>query len=294
VARILRRRATLPPRRHGGLPRRRALPRLIAQFPDFDPKYATNERGEPGRKAVVTAVSRIGPAYARFDQLMRDRAFLDRFGQIAGIPGLLYDPDYLGGDTHENLDGQELDTHVDFNFHPTRGWHRRLNLILFLNDDWDPAWGGNLELLRDPWDAEPIMVPPRANRAVLFETTGRSWHGFRRILLPADTHTSRRTLAVYFYTKDRPAEETAPNHGTTYYQRPLPAHLQPGHTLTQDDLWELERLLTRRDTQIRFLYKREQEVSHVMQGITRSPSFRIGRALTWPGRALRRWMSRPK
>ena len=50
---------------------------------------------------------------------------------------------------------------------------------------------------------------------------------------------------------------------------------------------ELRALLTRRDGQIRFLYERELEISRTITGITRSPSFRIGRALTWPLRKLR-------
>lgn len=259
---------------------------LIAQFPAVESGQSANERGERGRKAVHPELGKLGGDYRRFDRLMRSPAFLSVMARITAIPDLIYDPDYIGGGTHENLVGQELDTHVDFNYHPARRLHRRLNLIVFLNPEWDESWGGCLELLPDPWSPGE-SVAPLANRAVIFETTEASWHGFRRITLPSGSGVSRRSIAVYFYTKDRPPMETAASHGTVYYQRPLPDHLQPGHTLKAEDVLEIQTLLARRDKQIEFLYHRELEFSEAIEAIVRSPSFRLGRALTWPLRALR-------
>jgi 2OG-Fe(II) oxygenase superfamily len=264
---------------------------LMAEFPPFNSKLAVNERGETGRKAAVPGLAKLGPAYRRFDRLMQDREFLALVGGVTGISELLYDPEYIGGGTHENLDGQDLDPHVDFNYHPLRQLHRRLNLIVFLNADWDESWGGCLELLRDPWatgeDARKVVVP-LANRCVIFETTEASWHGFSRIATPPGKGiSSRRSIAVYFYTRGRPERQTAPSHGTIYYQRPLPDRIVPGYTLGEGDIDEMQSLLARRDKQIRFLYDRELKFSEAIEAIAGSASFRLGRALTWPLRALR-------
>lgn len=269
------------------------LKQLMAEFPAFDTTNALNERGETGRKAVFTDLERLGPAYARFDKLIRSPEFLALISRITGIPSLLYDPEYIGGGTHENLDGQELDSHVDFNYHPRRQWHRRLNLIVFLNSEWERDWGGCLELLPDPWTPEgarpAAVVAPVANRAVLFETNEHSWHGFRRIQLPnGRPNLSRRSIAVYFYTEARPESETEASHGTLYVHRPLGEHIRVGHTLQQKDVDEIRTLLARRDVHMKFLYERELEFSRVISGIVKSPSFRLGRALTWPARAIRR------
>ena len=263
---------------------------LMAEFPQFDEERARNEMGGVGRKAVFADLPKLGPAYAKFDRLMRDPAFLALMGRITSVPGLLYDPEYIGGGTHENLEGQELDTHVDFNYHPKTSTHRRLNLIVFLNPDWEESWGGRLELLRDPWATgdDVKTVTPLANRCVIFETTEASWHGFRRIQLPAGKNVSRRSIAVYFYTREAPPRGAAPTHATFYFQRPLPEHIRPGYTLREEDVTEIQTLFARRDQHTQFLYEREMEFSRNLTNIALSRGFRWGRRLAAPVELLRR------
>jgi hypothetical protein len=265
---------------------------LCRQFPPFDDRHAVNELGNVGRKAVVAALRRIGPAYERFDGLMQSSAFRTLLGALTGIPGLLYDADYFGGGTHENRNGQELDIHIDFNYHPRTYTHRRLNLIVFLNPEWREEWGGCLELHENPW-APPsedftVKVLPLRNRCVIFETTSASWHGFSEIKTPQDrSSASRRSIAVYFYTKERPQEEIAPRHSTVYVPQRVPECVQAGHTLTAPDVHRLEVLFQRRDDQIRYLYEREKEILAVLDSVTRSPTFRIARLLAAPARIVK-------
>lgn len=267
---------------------------LIAEFPAFDRGQSGNEMGEQGRKAVNTDLPHLGPSYARLDALLRNREFLEFMGRITGIPNLLYDPKYVGGGTHENLDGQDMDPHVDFNYHPLTHLHRRLNLILFLNPEWREEWGGSLDLHVNPWlpeDEDPVKrIMPVLNRAVVFETSEISWHGFKRINLPADRkHMSRRSIAVYYYTKRRPAEEVAPDHSTIYVPRPLPENIRAGYTLRQDDVDALRSLVARRDMQIRFLYEREKEFSPSVRVMLGSKSYKLYMMLIQPVRKPWSW-----
>ena len=269
---------------------------LLKEFPGFDEKLAMNEFGEVGRKAVQEKLPRIGPAYRRLDDLLRSPEFLTFLSDMTGIPELLYDPAYIGGGTHENLEGQDLDVHVDFNMHPKTHLHRRLNLILFLNPEWQVDWGGCLQLHRDPWgpveEDEIVTIVPLLNRMAVFETSEVSWHGFRRIHLPAEKRAlSRRSIAVYFYTRERPDEQVAPSHATIYAPRQLPEQIRAGHTLTSEDEQAIRDLLARRDTQIRFLYEREKEFSEAMEETRcalRSPSYKLSRLMTWPLRKIKR------
>jgi len=231
---------------------------LLAAFPPFDPARARNEAGDIGSKAVVERIRAIAPCYAALDDAIQSPAFLDFVSQVTGIPELLYDPHYFGGGTHENLEGQDLDAHVDFNRHPLERWHRRLNLIVYLNPEWDDAWGGSLELHSDPRadDDRVRLVTPLFNRCVIFETTEWSWHGFSRIALPAERKgLSRKSIALYFYTRERPVEELADTHSTIYVDRPLSERIAAGHRLSEDDVQDLRILVARRDQHNQRLYR---------------------------------------
>lgn len=238
---------------------------LLLDFPAFDPERAKNEFGEVGRKAVHEKIEEISPAYARLSDYVKSTGFLQLMSDITGIPDLLPDPKFFGGGTHENLHGQELDPHVDFNYDPPTKLHRRLNLLIYLNKEWHDEWGGAIELHSNPRKPEVNEIKsfsPLFNRAVIFETNEYSWHGFPKINLPADKqHLSRKSISIYLYTRTRPAGEAVPEHGTFYVQRPLPAHLRPGHMLTQMDIDDINDLLKRRDDWLAHYHKIEIAVS---------------------------------
>jgi hypothetical protein len=110
------------------------------------------------------------------------------------IPGLQMET--IGGGYHCIEPGGYLHIHTDFNRSPKTGWFRRLNLLVFLNDDWDDL-GGHLEL----WDqvTRVVDVKPEFNRTVVFETSEHSWHGH-----PLPAKRWRRSVAAYFFTQDPP------------------------------------------------------------------------------------------
>lgn len=241
--------------------------RLVASFPSYDAERFRNEWGERG-KAWREDVSRLGNDWSELDRGLRSSEFLDFLSHVSSIPRLVFDPKYFGGGTHENLHGMELDPHIDFNVHPETFLHRRLNLLLYLNEEWDDAWGGSLELHTNPWrpphENEVRAIRPLLNRCVVFETSDRSWHGFRRIVLPEERRgLSRRSFAMYLYTHERPLLPMIPHDVTIYTDRPVPDRIGAGYTLTQADVDELRALVSRRDRKLEYLYGRTIDYAQV-------------------------------
>ena len=123
-----------------------------------------------------------------------------------GIGGLTMET--VGGGYHLIEPGGYLKVHTDFNRSPRTGNFRRLNLLVYLNDDWqDP--GGHLEL----WaaDGKAADVTPDFGRTVVFQTSDHSWHGH-----PLAASRWRRSVAAYFFTADPPADYDG-DHSTVWH-----------------------------------------------------------------------------
>ena len=146
--------------------------------------------------------------------------FLAFLKEMTGIDGLISDPYYVGGGLHETLSGGHLSVHADFNMHGQMKVERRLNLLIYLNDDWSPEFGGELELWDTKMRGAAHSIAPVLARAVVFSTTLKSYHGQPNPLsCPPDR--SRRSIATYYYTA-LPAEqsETPPPRSTNFQTRP--------------------------------------------------------------------------
>jgi hypothetical protein len=226
-----------------------------------------------GGKAVIESVRGISPLYAGLYDYINSQPFLEAMSSLTGVADLIADDTLFGGGTHENLDGQYLDAHIDFNIDERRMLHRRLNLLVYLNKEWEEPWGGSIELHSDSRQPERDEIQsflPLFNRAVIFETNEYSWHGFPVIRLPQDKkHLSRKSFSIYLYTKDRPAEEVVAPHTTFYVARPFPDHVKSGQVLEEKDYQYLRGLMANRDGLIKMyqdlLIQKEDRLRQFMQ-----------------------------
>jgi len=174
-----------------------------------------NKLGMPKRELFPAALGAVT------DEL-NSPEFVAWVSELTGIPNLMADPMLEGGGLHQSGPGGYLNVHTDFSKHHFHtNWHRRVNLILYLNPGWDAKWGGAIEL----WERSPekkmtrcgAKYPPLLNHALIFTTDERSLHGFPDPLNCPEGQ-SRKSLALYYYTLE-PNDKFAA-HSTDYFARP--------------------------------------------------------------------------
>lgn len=127
--------------------------------------------------------------------------FIEWVEKTIGIVDLHFDP--IGGGVHMIKPGGLLETHVDFNVDDHKRW-RRVNVLIYLNEC---GPGGELRLTTGK-PGPQVVIPPQANRMVVFECSETSWHGHP---VPLGPGPDRKSIAAYYFTKEAPPDAEPPH-----------------------------------------------------------------------------------
>jgi len=137
-----------------------------------------------------------------FVRILNSSLFLKSLSNVFKIPKIIPDPYFTGGGLNVTKRNGLLDVHVDGNYHDATGLHRRLNVIYFLNPNWQPEWKGEFGLYDNNGEHCLKKIEPINNRLVIFDTHDKSFHGYPDpILFPIND--PRKSLILYYYTADR-------------------------------------------------------------------------------------------
>jgi 2OG-Fe(II) oxygenase superfamily len=195
------------------------LASLLEEFPS--PGAIDWQRFDAGteKKLASKLEEQLGDRTRRFIWSLNSQVFISFLETLTGIDGLIPDPHLWGGGLHQIVPGGFLKVHADFNRHERLRLDRRLNLLLYLNRDWKEEYGGHLQLWTRDMSRCVVKVLPVFNRCVVFSTTDFSYHGHPDPLTCPEGRT-RKSLALYYYTNGRPAEELSGDHSTLFHPRP--------------------------------------------------------------------------
>lgn len=191
------------------------LDNLIREVPPIRNDYWVYENNEQLRTYNLRSAVELGETGFQLTAFLHSAAFLYFLSELTGIWELLPDPYLQGGGYHIMPRGGKFDVHADRNTAYGTGLNRRLSLIIYLNKDWKPEYGGQLEL----WNSDATncegVIEPLFNRTVIFEIADTNFHGIpKRVACPEGR--SRDCFLVYYHTARVAGKEEAPAHTSIY------------------------------------------------------------------------------
>jgi Rps23 Pro-64 3,4-dihydroxylase Tpa1-like proline 4-hydroxylase len=224
-----------------------AVRAIYAAYPAKERLIALNDLRE--HKYVGIQLDRYPAIFAEIIYAFQDPKIVNLIAQITGIANLVADPHLYAAGFSLMEQGHFLNPHLDNSHDKDRQNYRALNLLFYVTPDWQPHYGGNLELWDNGLDRPCRSIPAQFNRLVIMATDRTSWHSVSPIVHPG----RRCCISNYYFSPDSP-NATDYSHVTSFRGRP-------------DQPWR-DRLL-RADSRLRNGIRRIRK-----QGIKRSHYYR--------------------
>jgi hypothetical protein len=175
------------------------LDRLVAEFPAKDNRDWLVWNTFHESKTTSRGIHGLSMFTQLFCLWLNSSEFIQEINKITGFDDLVGDPIFLGAGLHETDPGGWLDMHADYTSHLSLPLVRRVNLLIYLNRDWDENWGGELELWDPKDNSNRASYPPLFNRTVIFPTTDQTLHGAPR-KLSCPQGISRKLISIYYWS----------------------------------------------------------------------------------------------
>lgn len=172
------------------------LEELYKQIPILDIK--SRDYLFAGNKFEKSNYQVLGPLFEELQEDLRSER-MNAFLSFLTNKKTFVDPKNHGGGLHQGKENSFLDMHLDYNYHPLNpNWWREMNLLLYLNKDWKPEFGGQLKL-RDLRTNERTEIPIDFNTLVIQQCEDYTLHGYDFTSFPEGKF--RTSIATYAFTE---------------------------------------------------------------------------------------------
>src|SRR3990167_2214775 len=133
---------------------------LAKEFPSYDDALWHQYNNAIEVKKTFNVWNQFPPLTYQALNYFNSPEFVALLARLFKIDSLFSDPGLNGGGWHIHKAGGKLNTHLDYSIHPKMYLQRKLNLLVYLNSDWQSAWGGKLGFWSH--DAEDAEVHKKA------------------------------------------------------------------------------------------------------------------------------------
>ena len=161
----------------------------------WDFNYHFNER-----KLGYNIEHALPPSVDSLVKALSSKAFVDYLEKLTKIDGLI--PDYSHSKAmHYAPSGGFINLHMDPNVHPDdRHLKRQVNLLLYLNENWEKSFGGELQIWNKPVTKCYAKALPILNRCLIFNTM-KVMHGFPDPITCPEKD-GRKAIVMYYFTRE--------------------------------------------------------------------------------------------
>ena len=197
------------------------LNQVLSHFPDLSEIVSSQKYMNKNEiKYANNDYKNFPDSIKNFFDFLNSNSYLDFLQKLTSIKEkLVADPQLNGGGLHEIKKGGVLKVHTDFSRHPSLKLDRRINVLIYLNKNWEEKYGGHLEF----WDKDMTeckrKILPTFNKMVIFSTNDFSNHGHPDPV-NCPVGQSRKSIALYYFSDGRPLEDLDKNNikNKTYFK----------------------------------------------------------------------------
>jgi len=184
--------------------------RLRKSIPELDKK--SRDYMFAGNKFEKSHYFELGDLFNELYEDLRSEKMNDFLSFLSGKRTFV-DPKNHGGGLHQGKKNSFLDMHLDYNYHPLHdNWWREMNLLLYLNVDWKPEYGGQLKI-RDLRTDESAELEVDFNTLIIQQCGDYTLHGYDPTNFPEGNF--RTSIATYAFTEH--VRQLAPPRTTDWF-----------------------------------------------------------------------------
>ncbi len=175
------------------------LDRLVKDFPSPENRDWLVWDTSNELKTTSRGINGLSTFTQLFCLWLNSNEVINTIESIVDMDNLVGDPLFHGAGLHEMRQGGWLGMHADYTKHFTLPLMRKINVLIYLNRDWDASWGGELALQDHKNQSDKVSYPCTFNRTIIFPTTDKTFHGVPTPLSCPVDH-SRKLLSIYYWT----------------------------------------------------------------------------------------------
>lgn len=182
-------------------------------FPDKSDMLQLKDIRE--HKYVGLKIDNYNPIIAEIIYAFQNSQVVSTIAEITGIKELFPDEYLYAGGISMMDNGCFLNPHLDNSHDKDRKNYRQLNLLYYVTPEWQPEYGGNLELWDNGLKQAFRTIDYKFNRLAVMITHNKSWHSVSKI-----NYQGQRCCVSNYYFSPTPLTDKDYFHVTSFRGRP--------------------------------------------------------------------------